>query len=71
MYDVIKICLKRRDERRSGKENPPKRYEYSLIFMTSHMTLFVNALALLLLRSYFHVSLKVFFKYEMICLSDG
>ena len=36
MCDVIKICLKRKDERRSGKGNPYKRDGFRRIFMTSY-----------------------------------
>ena len=32
MCDVIKIRLKRKDERKSGKENPLKRYGIRLFF---------------------------------------
>ena len=40
MCDVIKkSCLKRRDERKSGKGNPKKETDNRLIFMTSHLTL--------------------------------
>ena len=40
MCDVIKIRLKRRDERKSGKGNPIKKdMDFDVIFMTSHMTL--------------------------------
>ena len=42
MCVVIKIRLKRRDERGSGKGNPKKRLiitPFETIFMTSHLTL--------------------------------
>ena len=41
MSDVIKIRLKRKDERRRGKKTP-KRDGFRNIVMTSHMTLFVS-----------------------------
>ena len=40
MCDVIKISLKRKDERRSGKGNPLKKIWIIIIsFLTSHISL--------------------------------
>ena len=40
MYDVIKICLKRRNKRKVGKKTPKKEMDNRRIFMTSYMTVF-------------------------------
>ena len=42
MCDVIKILLKSKDERRSGKGNPLKRDGLKRVFMTPHMTLSIS-----------------------------
>ena len=38
MCDVIKIRLKRKDERKSGKENPLKDMELDVFFDVTHDT---------------------------------